>query len=186
MATTFRFTFEKDWRRAPVAFWVHVPVPGGGDLCDPPAPRAISRRGYAVLRVAFGEYELEFSDPAQLDHCIAVLSSRPLPTSRQLAARRGLPVGPNGHWLSRLPARLKAPRKREQLVRTLRAVREQAVHPGPHPSFALAGCLIQGSACKSPSSSFPPPRSPPSSTTGRRRWSTRPRASWSPGASNSA
>lgn len=127
MKPVFHFTYEKDWRTAPVAFWVHVPVPGSVDICDPPAPLATPHRGYAFLRVEFGSHELQFSALAQLDHFMDVLSRSPLPTSRQLSSGRGLPVGPNGHWLSRLPAELKSPRKRKKLVDALSAVRQQVV-----------------------------------------------------------
>jgi hypothetical protein len=123
----YYFTYEEDWRRAPVAFWVHVPVPGTELECSPPAPITIPHKGYLFLHVEFGSYDLQFSSPAQLDHFIEVLASKPLPTSRQLASRRGLPVGPNGHWLSRLPSSLKAPRKREELVRTLGLIRNRVV-----------------------------------------------------------
>jgi hypothetical protein len=67
----------------------------------------------------------------QLDHVIDVLSRKPLPTSRQLSLRRGARFGPNGHWLSRLPAELKAPRKRAKLVQVLRAVRAQVAESWP-------------------------------------------------------
>jgi hypothetical protein len=125
MKATFRFTYEKDWRTAPVAFWVHVPVPGATNEYKPPAPKAVANLGYAFLRVVFEDCELQFSALAQLDHFIEVLSCKPLPTSRQLSSRRGLPVGPNGHWLSRLPAKLKSPRKREKLVHALRVIRSE-------------------------------------------------------------
>lgn len=134
---SYYFTFEKDWRQAPLAFWVHVPAPGRADQWQPPVPRPIPHRGFVFLRVVFGAHELLFSSPAQLDHCIAVLAAKPLPTSRQLSARRGAAYGPNGHWLSRLPARLKSPRVRERLVGVLRAVRGQAVGPGENPAFVL-------------------------------------------------
>lgn len=135
MKPTFRFTYEKDWRTAPVAFWVHVPIPGAVDACDPPAPVATPHLGYAFLRVEFESHELQFSDLAQLDHFIDVLSRKPLPTSRQLASRRGLPVGPNGHWLSRLPAELKSPRKRERLVQSLCIIRAQVAIPWANQSL---------------------------------------------------
>lgn len=136
MSSAFRFTYEKDWRTAPVAFWVHVPVPGSDVLCDPPVPPAIPHKGYAVLRVEFERHELQFSAPAQLDHFIEVISTKPLPTSKQLASRRGLAVGPNGHWLSRLPAELKLPRKREKLVQFLQSVRAKVVdHRFPGSTF---------------------------------------------------
>lgn len=36
-------------------------------------------------------------------------------------------MGPNGHWLSRLPAALKSPRVRARLVLALRGIRAQVV-----------------------------------------------------------
>lgn len=123
MKPVFHFRFEKDWRSAPLAFWVHIPVPDVPQQWNPPAPREIPHQGYAWLCVEFEGHELHFSSPAQLDHFIDVLSSHALPTSRQLSSVRGLPAGPNGHWLSRLPAALKSPRKRAKLVQVMEAVR---------------------------------------------------------------
>jgi hypothetical protein len=135
MHKTFHFTFEQDWRTAPLAYWVHFPVPGSAALFDPPVPPPIPHKGHVVLRVEFENHELQFSAPAQLDHFIDVLSTIPLPTSSQLSSRRGPNVGPNGHWLSRLPAAFKSPRKRAKLVEALRSVRAEAVREGPSPSF---------------------------------------------------
>lgn len=84
--------------------------PTCGAILPPQNP--CPHKGYLQLHVLFESHELLFSAPAQLEHFIDVLSSKPLPTSRQLSSRRGLPVGPNGHWLSRLQARLKSPQKR--------------------------------------------------------------------------
>jgi hypothetical protein len=102
-----------------------------GQLHEPPAPSEIPHKGFAVLHVPFAEYDLVFSSPEQLDHFIRVLATTPLPTSRQLSARRSPTSGPNGHWLSRLPARLKAPRARAKLVQAMEAVRAQAVGAAP-------------------------------------------------------
>ncbi len=135
MSATIHFTYEKDWRTAPIAFWVHMPVAGNSRMFEPPAPAAVPHKGYVFLLISFESYNLQFSAPAQLDHMIDVLASRPLPTSRQLSARRGPGLGPNGHWLSRLPAALKSPRKRERLVKVLQAVRASAVGPQSHTSF---------------------------------------------------
>lgn len=137
MTTTFHFTFEKDWRHAPLAFWVHLPVHASAETFEPPAPREIPHKGYALLRIQFETHELQFSAPEQLDHFIAVLSTRPLPTTRQLSSRRGLSAGPNSHWLSRLPAALKAPKKRVKLVEALHAIRGAVAGAGPQPSFTL-------------------------------------------------
>ena len=137
MTTAFYFTFESEWCYAPLAYWVHVPVAGSEGLFEPPAPPIIPHKGYALLRIPFEKHELQFSAPAQLTHFVDVLSTKPLPTSRQLSSRRGVDVGPNGHWLSRLPAELKSPRKREELLQTLRAVRAEVVGQGADTSFRL-------------------------------------------------
>jgi hypothetical protein len=55
-----------------------------------------------------------------------------------LSSQRGLPVGPNGHWLSRLPATLKSPRNRMRLVESLKAIRATVVAPGGAVSFKLS------------------------------------------------
>lgn len=122
MHSRFRFSHETDWRHAPLAYWVHVQNPGNPEAYDPPAPPRILHHGYALLRVEFGPHELVFSSPEQLAHCIAVLATQPLPTPRALSARRGTGAGPNGHWLSRLPADLKRPATRSALVRLLKEV----------------------------------------------------------------
>ncbi|MBI3712153.1 MAG: hypothetical protein HY253_04205 [Burkholderiales bacterium] len=128
MKNTYFFSYEKDWRKAPLAFWVHVPIPGTDRLCSPPAPEEIPHKGYLFLHVEFEAHDFVFSSPAQLDHFIDVLASKPLPTSTQLSLRRGQPVGPNSHWLSRLPATVKSPRRREKLVDLLRAIRVDVVN----------------------------------------------------------
>lgn len=122
MSPVFHFSFESHWRSAPLAYWVHIPVAGQSDSYLPAAPPYIPHRGYAVLHVEFEQFDLMFSAPAQLDHFIEVLSTKPLPTSGQLSALRNAPIGPNGHWLSRLPAALKAPRKRTRLVQLISEV----------------------------------------------------------------
>lgn len=127
MSTAYHFTFEPHWWHAPLAFWVHVPVDAAAGQFEPPAPAAVAHKGYAVLHVSFDRHELVFSSPEQLDHFIEVLAKKPLPTSRQLSARRGTAMGPNGHWLSRLPAALKTPRVRARLVLALRGIRAQVV-----------------------------------------------------------
>lgn len=65
---------------------------------------------------------LRFSSRTQLEECLRVLSLKPLPTSRRLSAARGSGAGPNGHWLSRLPAHLKSPRARVKVVNALTQV----------------------------------------------------------------
>lgn len=127
------FTFVEHWRHAPAAFWVHVPVPGSEGLFEPPAPQALSGKGYLMLHVEFAGHEMIFSSPAQLEHTIAILAQVPLPTTRQLTALRQGGIGPNQHWLSRLPAQLKSPRKRAKLVAALDTARTTAHTTAPGP-----------------------------------------------------
>ena len=91
----------------------------------PAAPVEVLHKGFMVLHVEAADVDLQFSSLAQLNHFIEVMAAKPLPTSRQLSRKRELPVGPNSHWLSRLPAKLKVPKERAKLVGRLQAVREQ-------------------------------------------------------------
>jgi hypothetical protein len=128
MISRFCFTLEENWQSAPMAYWVHEPSPDGGAF-EPPAPLSVANRGYPFLRFEYDVHELIFSSPAQLNHMIEVLSTKPLPTSARLSA--GRKFGPNGHWLSRLPAELKTPKEREKLVKHLKAVRKQVLQLAP-------------------------------------------------------
>lgn len=125
MTPHFHFTLEVDWQTAPLAFWVHVPVARSQTVTFPSAPTKVLHKGYMVLHVEAADIDLQFSSLAQLDHFIEVMAAHALPTSRQLSIRRALSVGPNTHWLSRLPAKLKAPKARAKLVGRLQAVREK-------------------------------------------------------------
>ena len=128
MTPPYHFTFESSWRRFPMAFWVHTRADCASPW-TPPVPKEVPHRGFPVLRVDWGRHELQFSAPGQLAHFIEVLAMRPMPTSLTLSARRNAPVGPNGHWLSRLPAELKSPRTRDKLVRALQTVYRATVTP---------------------------------------------------------
>lgn len=122
MNARFHFSYEPDWQEAPLAFWVHIPVSDAPNHFEPQAPNVTPHLGFQFLRFEFEQHELVFSSPSQLEHFIAVLNTKPLPTTRQLSAKRITRVGPNGHWLSRLPAQLKAPKTRAKLVANLRWV----------------------------------------------------------------
>ena len=152
MNSRFRFTYEKDWRNAPLAYWVHTQDPSNPQAYDPPASPLIPHHGYVLLRVEYGPHELVFSSPEQLAHFIEVMATKPLPTSRALSARLGTGARPNGHWLSRLPADLKPPAARSQLVRHLKAVYAMAVTgTPPRQGKPSAPPLWPGLNAKSPS-----------------------------------
>lgn len=115
-----------DWRGEPMAYWVHVEADGAAWRAAmsyrPPAPTPEGRRGYPVLCVESQGFVFRFSSAAQLAECVDVLGRKPLPTSRRLSAMRGGGHGPNSHWLSRLPGRIKSPKIRQRAVEDLRSV----------------------------------------------------------------
>ncbi|KQZ30487.1 hypothetical protein [Duganella sp. Root1480D1] len=135
MSSKFHFTFEADWRSAPGAFLVHVPAEGVLGVFVPAAPIAVPHKGFAMLHVEFEAFDLLFSSSAQIDHYIDVLSKTVLPTSRHLTEARASNVGPNQHWLSRLPGELKSPRTRPALVKALLAAKDFAAANSPNNSF---------------------------------------------------
>jgi hypothetical protein len=112
-----------DWRNEPMAYWVHIEQGRQSwreaISFNPPAPLPDGKKGFPVLCVEFGGVVLRFSSAAQLSECVRILSQKPLPTSLRLSALRGTGVGPNGHWLSRLPASIKSPKARAHIVHQL-------------------------------------------------------------------
>ncbi len=115
-----------DWRSAPMAYWVHVQPEGqhwqDASEFNPPAPAPDGAKGYPLLCVESQGFVFAFSSAAQLAEAVRVLSLKPLPTTRRLAAARPGGHGPNSHWLSRLPASVKSPKARQRAVEDLSAV----------------------------------------------------------------
>jgi hypothetical protein len=109
------FTYASDWRDAPMAYWTHD---------DVPPPVAVSHRGFPILHVDSQGFEFVFSSYAQVVECIDVLGQPRLPTTRNLSASRSGGVGPNSHWLSRLPATIKSPASRLRAAADLQRVVE--------------------------------------------------------------
>jgi len=118
-----RIEYVKHFSPGPMTFWVHRPVECDGwheaESYEPPLPRVVAGRGYPRFYVEFDGFEFEFASLHELRRCIDVLEAPLLPTSRRLAEGSG--SGPNSHWLSRLPARVKPWRYRERAVRYLRS-----------------------------------------------------------------
>jgi hypothetical protein len=119
------FEYAEDWRGYPGAYWAHKNKNGAfwiyATEFDPPAPRPVPHKGYLVLCVETNGFVFRFSSPEQLADCLRVLAMKPLPTTRRLSALYGSGHGPNSHWLSRLPAKVKSPKARVAAVAALRA-----------------------------------------------------------------
>lgn len=120
----FWITYSDSWKSSPLAFWVHVPI--SGEFYDETAefqPEAPKKKleGYAIYNFELDGFTFEFSSKEQILHFIEVLSQKVMPTSKQLSAKRGPKLGPNRHWLSRLPAKTKSYKYREKLVRFIKS-----------------------------------------------------------------
>ncbi len=115
------------YQATPLSFWTHRPLDAevwaDAKRFDPPLPGPVAGRGWAQLVVELDGVVVRFSSAAELDHFIDVLSRDPLPTTRRLSELRGTTLGPNRHWLSRLPSRAKPRDFRRRLVAYLQRVR---------------------------------------------------------------
>lgn len=127
--------YTTDWRSEPMAYWVHIEQDGrhwrSSQSYDPPAPQSIPHKGYVVVCIEVSSTVLRFSSEAQIEEFIRVLAMKPLPSSKRLSAIRGTGAGPNQHWLSRLPAKLKSSAVRPRLVELLKQVLAEKAAPNP-------------------------------------------------------
>ena len=119
--------YRERFPASPISFWVHRHPEGTvwseSETHEPPFPPPVPGRGWPQLVVEFDGVKMLFSSAAELDHVIEVMTQNPLPTTRRLSELRGTSMGPNRHWLSRLPARAKRRAYRERLVVYLEKVR---------------------------------------------------------------
>jgi hypothetical protein len=117
--------FSQTWRQGVMSYWVHVEVDGKSRYeatpFEPPKPEPVSGRGYAGFYVEAEGVTLYFASLAELRVCIDMLGQRVLPSTIRETERRGTKdgVGPNGHWLSRLPAKILPWPRRQRLVKYL-------------------------------------------------------------------
>ena len=111
-----------------MTFWVHHKIdPNQGsdiDNFEPPRSKIIGGKGYPLVHIHYLGVELIFSSKEEIEHAIEILGTKNLPTTSALSAKHTLSVGPNSHWLSRLPAHLKPWNKREKLIPQLQKAKE--------------------------------------------------------------
>ena len=119
----WRIEYRSDYTETPLSFWVHKHVDHEvwryANEFEPPLPKAIPGKGYPFLIVnAFG-LDLEFASVAEVEHFLTVIRQKNMPTTQQLSRQRTNNYGPNRHWLSRLPAGIKAWSKRKRMIPVL-------------------------------------------------------------------
>lgn len=125
----WNFKYQKTRKFTPLSYWVHKGVneqENGWTWCKdftPSFPKRHPVKGYPYLTVTVHATVLEFASMKELDHFVDVLSRKNLPTTIFLSKQRGSSAGPNRHWLSRLPSKLKPWSKREKIISVLSKVR---------------------------------------------------------------
>lgn len=112
-------TYSKTWKGSPLAFWVHIPITG--EFYDPETkfkPKEPKKEidGYPIYHFELDGISFEFSSKSQIEHFINMLSKKVMLTSRQLSEKRGTRLGPNKHWLSRLPSKTMSFKYRDKLI----------------------------------------------------------------------
>ncbi len=116
----WRIVYKPCFTPTPLSFWVHVPLDNAVWIAAtkfaPCLPRPIPCKGYPFLVVNALGVELEFASVAEVEHFLAIIKQRNLPTSQQLSRQRTDTLGPNKHWLSRMPAGLKPWIKRKRYI----------------------------------------------------------------------
>ena len=121
----WRIEYRPKYQRTPISFWVHRHLDGDVwsrcEKFDPPLPEAIPCKGYPCLVVNALGTELEFASIQEAEHFLEVISRKNLPTTLQLSRQRTETLGPNRHWLSRLPAGLKPWSKRQKIIPIMEA-----------------------------------------------------------------
>ena len=116
----WQIVYTKEYRPSPLSFWVHKHLDNDlwslASKFDPSLPKDLPLKGFPVLLVDALGIELRFSSIEEVEHFLEVISMKNMPTPLQLTKQRNAGYGPNGHWLSRLPAKLKPWSKREKII----------------------------------------------------------------------
>ena len=124
--------FKSNWKNTPMAFWVHQAIDENiwykSEKFDPPAPKPNEEGLYLFGFIEYNGFIFEFSSRAQLDEFIRVLSMKNLPSTIHLSREKQL--GPNRHWLSRLPAKVKSYKFREGLIKYCQKIKDELFKEG--------------------------------------------------------
>ncbi len=115
-----KIIYNLEYQPSPLSFWVHVGCDNeiwiNETQYEPVLPKAIFAKGFPVLVVDALGHELQFNSIQEVEHFLEVVKQKHMPTSTQLASKKIKSKGPNSHWLSRLPAKLKSWRNRQKYI----------------------------------------------------------------------
>jgi hypothetical protein len=107
-----------------MTYWVHREADGEAwnrsTRHEPPLPTSVAGRGFPHFHVEYRGFVFDFASLDEIRSGIDVLGRKVLPSTLRLTADRGGQVGPNTHWLSRLPPHVLSWRYREPAVEYMR------------------------------------------------------------------
>ena len=113
----------------PMTFWVHTAIGDFNYWSDAtefnPPIRPVPGKGYPIFCVEYNGFIFQFASLDEMKECIEVLGEKLLPTTTELSAKRTSLVGPNKHWLSRLPSKVKSWKYRSGAILYLRDALKQ-------------------------------------------------------------
>ena len=121
--------YRSERTHGPMTYWVHRAADGKpwyeSQTHDPPLEHAVPGKGFPLFFVEHRGFIFVFASLAEMRTAIDTLGRKVLPTTTGLTDERGAGVkfgrlGPNRHWLSRLPGEVTAWRYREPAVAYLR------------------------------------------------------------------
>lgn len=109
--------YQETRPRSPMTGWVHRRVAARDNLAgeivrDPPLPAVVGGKGFPKFHVECDGFTFTFASLAEIRTCMQVLGQKHMPRVGDLTDGTAL----NGHWLSRLPARVKPWKYREKAV----------------------------------------------------------------------
>lgn len=116
----WRIEFTHTYPVTPLSYWVHKQLDHevwhSASRFEPGLSKAIPCKGFPLLLVNVSGVELRFASIAEVEHFLAVIGQKNMPTPLQLSRQRSASRGPNSHWLSRLPACIKPWSKRVRII----------------------------------------------------------------------
>ncbi|MDO6579353.1 hypothetical protein [Alteromonas stellipolaris] len=132
----WKFKYGHQRPTTPISYWVHKGV-GEDDTyysnCTeftPPFPKKDVIKGYPFLTVTVLSFDIYFASMFEVNHFLSVMEQKNLPTTMALTEQRGRSLGPNNHWLSRFPARLKSWKKRETIILAVKKAQKEIESSG--------------------------------------------------------
>ena len=131
-----RIEYNQQRKYSPVSIWVHQSIAAenvewrNSEKYEPAFPDKVVLKGFPYLLVSVSGFELEFSSSHEVEHCIAVLNQKNLPSTKNMVCSISTTYTGYNHWLASYPADLKSWKQRQKTVSILRQSLEEVASSG--------------------------------------------------------